>query len=37
VDRLVEILDSKIIRPARPSKVAQLVKRKAVKLGVVDV
>jgi hypothetical protein len=36
VDRLVEVLDSKIIRPAQ-ARFARLVKRKAAEIGVVDV
>ena len=36
VDRLVEVLDSKIVKPAQ-ARFAQLLKRKAAKIGVVDV
>jgi hypothetical protein len=36
VDRLVEVLDSKIVKPAQ-ARFAQLLKRKAAKMGVVDV
>jgi hypothetical protein len=36
VNRLVEVLDSKIIRPAQ-ARFARLVKRKAAEIGVVDV
>jgi uncharacterized protein YjbI with pentapeptide repeats len=36
VDRLVEVLDSKIVRPAQ-ARFAQLLKRKAARIGVVDV
>jgi len=36
VDRLIEVLDSKIITPAQ-ARFAQLLKRKAAKIGVVDV
>jgi hypothetical protein len=36
LDRLVEVLDSKIVRPAQ-ARFARLLKRKAAKIGVVDV
>jgi hypothetical protein len=36
VDRLVEVLDSKLVKPAQ-ARFAQLLKRKAAKMGVVDV